>query len=380
MSKILPVAFFFVVTILFIKVSNGMDIFRNDFEKKWEELSSNVEKLNSYTKNNKIELRNIKVKDLDLDGAIFNGANFTGVEWEGTLLQKASFISAKFTNCKFINSLHWRSSFTDVVFENCVFEVAEFGNSSMINVKFKNCKISDSRLKELTGSELIIEDSVLDERTSLAWSSIPMIFRRCTLDGVGLSGMKQPNTMLLEDSYIDEVDFGRGLFSNIMFRRVNQGEGPAKFNGIFSDTITFEDVNMTRGVSLAYVTAKSVHILGGIFRGATEGSKIAELTARDAELPLFDMSESQMAHVSISNCQMYDIALWDCFIDEYSVVNSTIDTIRGKNFKADIILWDNVTLDGKIDMTNAQVKDFRPTRLTRGPNLQLITIGSNLRF
>jgi hypothetical protein len=37
-------------------------------------------------------------------------------------------------------------------------------------------------------------------------------------------------------------------------------------------------------------------------------------------------------------------------------------------------------LDGKIDLTNAQVKDFRPTRLKRGPRLNLITSGSNMRF
>lgn len=77
---------------------------------------------------------------------------------------------------------------------------------------------------------------------------------------------------------------------------------------------------------------------------------------------------------------MYDIALWDCFVDEYSVTNSTIDIIRGKNFKADTVVWDNVTLDGKVDLTNVQVKDFRPTRLKRGPKLQLITTGSNMRF
>jgi hypothetical protein len=48
--------------------------------------------------------------------------------------------------------------------------------------------------------------------------------------------------------------------------------------------------------------------------------------------------------------------------------------------KADTVLWDNVTLNGKIDLTNAQVKDFRPTRIQHGPDLQLITTGSNLNF
>ncbi|ALC14843.1 hypothetical protein DSOUD_0042 [Desulfuromonas soudanensis] len=87
-----------------------------------------------------------------------------------------------------------------------------------------------------------------------------------------------------------------------------------------------------------------------------------------------------MAYVLLSNCQLRDIALWDCFVDEYAVVNSAIHTIRGKNFKAETVLWDNVALNGKIDLTNAQVKDFRPTRIQRGPDLQLITTGSNMKF
>jgi hypothetical protein len=59
---------------------------------------------------------------------------------------------------------------------------------------------------------------------------------------------------------------------------------------------------------------------------------------------------------------------------------STIHIIDATEFKGEIVLWDNVTLDGKIDLTNAQVKDFRPTRLKRGPRLNLITTGSNMRF
>jgi hypothetical protein len=59
---------------------------------------------------------------------------------------------------------------------------------------------------------------------------------------------------------------------------------------------------------------------------------------------------------------------------------STINIIDATEFKGEIVLWDNVTLDGKIDLTNAQVKDFRPTRLKRGPRLNLITTGSNMRF
>jgi hypothetical protein len=207
-----------------------------------------------------------------------------------------------------------------------------------------------------------------------------MTFRKCTLDGVGLSGMKLPNAMTVEDSLLDEVDFGRGHFSTITLRRVRQGEGPTRFNSVIAESFRFEDVDMTRGVSLARVKTPLVSIEGGTFRGATEGSTIGKIYARKANLFMYDMSEATMPYVNIDNCEILNLAIWECNVKELLITNSTANGIDATDFKADIVVWDNVTLDGKIDLTNAQVKDFRPTRLKRGPKLNLITTGSNMKF
>jgi uncharacterized protein YjbI with pentapeptide repeats len=368
--------------LLMILTSAGvaMNIFKNDFEKRWEVLSGDVEKLNGYTKLHPVELRNVKVEGKNLDGVVFNAAIFDGVEWINTSLEEGIFTKVVFKNCKFINTQNWNSTFTDVLFENCTFHSAEFSGSTMVDVSFKGCKITDSRLKELVGNELLIEGSTLEERTSLAWSSIPMTFRKCTLDGVGLSGMKLPNAMTVEDSLLDEVDFGRGHFSTVTLRRVKQGEGPVRFNSSIVDTFTFDNVDMTRGVSLAFVKANLVRITGGRFGAAFEGSMIAKVLAQGAFLANIDFSEATMPHVGIGNCELYDLAIWDAIIEEFSIMASTINIIDATEFKGEIVLWDNVTLDGKIDLTNAQVKDFRPTRLKRGPRLNLITTGSNMKF
>lgn len=374
------------LTLLFIfllftfEASLGMSLFQNDFEKRWQDLSHDVRRLNEYTSTHPIELRKNKVGDKDLTGAIFVGATFTDVEWEGTILENAKFTKTVFKNCKFFGSLHWNGMFTDVLFENCTFQSAEFGGSTMVNVRFKNCKITDSRLKELQGNELLIEDSVLEERTSLAWSSIPMTFRRCTLDGVGLSGMKIPNKMIIEDSLLDEVDFGRGNFSDIILRRVKQSGGGVKFNNLTAKSISFEDVDMTKGTAIGRSNVGAVRISGGRFGTAFDGSTVGRIIARDAELSYMSFSEATLPYVEIAKCSLYDTGMWDGHIKEFLVTNSQFNIIVGENFKADTVVWDNVTLDGKIDLTNAQVKDFSPTRITRGPNLQLITTGSNMRF
>ncbi|MGB3223657.1 MAG: pentapeptide repeat-containing protein [Desulforhopalus sp.] len=368
--------------ILMILTSAGvaMNIFKNDFEKRWEVLSSDVEKLNSYTKLHPVELRNVKIEGKNLGGVIFNAATFDGVEWVNTNLEEGVFTKVVFKNCKFINTQNWNSTFTDVLFENCTFHNAEFSGSSMVDVSFKGCKITDSRLKELFGNELLIEGSTLEERTSLAWSSIPMTFRKCTLDGVGLSGMKLPNVMTVEDSLLDEVDFGRSHFSTVTLRRVRQGEGGIKFNGITAKDILLEEVDLD-GLGFMKATAETAIIRNSqILAIGFSGGGVGKINFSNSTIRYFDIAESMIPHVQFTKCKLYEPMLYDGLIKEFVIRESTIIDMKGKNFKADLVLWDNVTLDGKIDLTNAQVKDFRPTRLKRGSKLNLITTGSNMRF
>jgi hypothetical protein len=250
----------------------------------------------------------------------------------------------------------------------------------MVDVRFKNCKITDSRMKELQGNELVMEGTTLEERTSLAWSSIPMAFRKCTLDGVGLSGMKAPVAMTIEDSLMDEVDLGRGVFSTVTLRRVKQGEGPVRFNGATMERITIEDVDLWRGLSLSEIKAGSVSIEGGKLKTSFSDSIIPKVYARNVEFYLFSLSESNLPFVSLTDCKIHDFPMWDGYTEELHLHNCVINEVDGENFKADTVIWDNVTLDGKIDFTNAQVKDFQATRLKRGPKLELFTTGSNLKF
>lgn len=357
----------------------AMSLFQNDFQKHWENLSGDVNRLNEYTTTHSVELRKVKVEDKDLAGAIFSGATFIGVDWERTILEETTFKKTIFKDCKFLGSLHWNSHFDEVTFDNCTFHDAEFGHSTFTNVKFKNCKIIDTRLEDLKGNELVIEESDLEERTSLAGSSIPMTFFKSSLDGVILSGMKMPGKMSLEDCVLSEVDFSNSKFSSVVLKKTTQGEGGVRFNSVTAKSISFEDVEMLRGVGMGWANVALVRIVGGKLYGpAFKKANIAKTVIRDAYVTRFAIGN--MDTVQVANSTLHRSGLFEGGIQEFSVVNSTIDEIVGKNFKANIVLWDNVTLDGKIDLTGAQVKDFRATRLKRGPNLQLITTGSNIKL
>jgi uncharacterized protein YjbI with pentapeptide repeats len=358
----------------------AMNIFKNDFEQRWEELFKDVRKLNEYTTTHLVELRKVEVSEQNIDGAIFIGTKFTGVKWEARRGQKSKFTKTVFRDCEFINSNFDESIFVDVEFIDCTFFDSTLSGSTMTGVRFVNCTMEETKLTGLDGTELDIEGGDYKVRTSFSFSGIPLKIKNARFSGVNFMGMVDSCPLSIEGCLLSEVDFSKSHFSTVTLRRVRQGEGPTQFNSVIAESFRFEDVDMTRGVSLARVKTPLVSIEGGTFRGATEGSTIGKIYARKANLFMYDMSEATMPYVNIDNCEILNLAIWECNAKEILITNSTVDGIDATDFKADIVLWDNVTLDGKIDLTNAQVKDFRPTRLKRGPTLNLITTGSNMKF
>jgi uncharacterized protein YjbI with pentapeptide repeats len=286
----------------------------------------------------------------------------------------------KFVNCKFENYKAWNSEFVDVVFDNCEFISTNFLGSTVMNVKIEHCKGVGAEFDDLRGNELLVEDTILNDRSSFTDGRIPFVFRNTTLSGVNMMGLSGNNTLLIEGGLLDEVNFGHSHFSTVTLRRVKQGEGGVKFNDITAESVTFENVDMTHGTAIARSRVKSVIVNGGNFGTTFDDSIIGAIYVRDAELYYMEFSEVNLPKVTISNCKLYDTGLYDGVIEEFSAHNSEFNIIVGENFKADTVVWDNVTLDGKIDLTNAHVEDFQVTRLKRGPKLQLITTGSNLKF
>jgi uncharacterized protein YjbI with pentapeptide repeats len=359
--------------------ASAMNIFKNDFEKRWSELSQDVKKLNEYTKIHLVELRDVKAEGLKLEGVVFTDSTFSGVEWENVNASKAVLTKVIFRKCKFIGGKWKDGILTDVIFEDCEFYDTSLSGCTVANIQFKNCKINHTGIGYLKGGKVEFEGCNWDMGAG-GDSSCEFVFKNCTLSGISFSMMKNNVPILFEDTLLDEIDFYGSHFSTVTLRRVRQGEEPVRFNSSIVDTFTFDNVDMTRGVSLAFVKANLVRITGGRFGAAFEGSMIAKVLAQGAFLANIDFSEATMPHVGIGNCELYDLAIWDAIIEEFSIMASTINIIDATEFKGEIVLWDNVTLDGKIDLTNAQVKDFRPTRLKRGPKLNLITTGSNMRF
>ncbi len=356
-----------------------MSIFNNEFQQNYKNLFKNVDSLNEYTKANKVELKGVDVEDVDLNGAEFHGAVFSKVTWKNIHLENSIFTKVVFDGCYFENSKLNGSQFVQCVFINCKFYNTRISRVTLKGAKFSNCQIEKSVFNRWVGDEVFFTGGKIMD-TPFAEGRIQYTFKDIELDGLQVVLTEGGLPLTVEDSEITEVDFGDSLFSEIVLRRVKQSGGGVKFNDLKANSITIEDVDMTRGTAISRSEVGLVRVNGGRFGTSFAGANIGKIILRDAELSYMSFAESALPSVEIANCQLYDTGMWDGYIKEFSVTNSVFNIIDGENFKADTVVWDNVTLEGKIDLTNAQVEDFRPTRLKRGPKLQLITTGSNLRF
>jgi uncharacterized protein YjbI with pentapeptide repeats len=358
--------------------TKAMSIFSSEFQSKHKELFHDVEKLNAYTRTHKVELTGENIREIKINKAEFHGATFKKVKWEGVTLENGIFNNVIFEDCEFTSSNFNGAKFVDCVFKECKIYDTKINRAVVKNGQFNDCDIKNSGMVKWTGDEVSFNGGkILD--TPLAQGNIKFTFHNTDLDGVRVMMTEGNHSLLIEGGLLSEVDFSKSHFSTVTLRRVKQGEGGVYFNGVTAESINFEDVDMLEGTGIGDATVGMVRIVGGQMYGpAFKNANIAKTYIRNAYVTRFALGN--MGQVYADNSTLHRSGFFKGGIDELSVTNSTIDEIVGKNFKADIVLWDNVTLDGKIDLTNAQVKDFRPTRLKRGPRLNLITTGSNMKF
>ena len=355
-----------------------MPIFGGEFQNKYTEFFQDIEKLNTYTRTHKVELSSVTVKDVNIRVAEFHGAVFKNVKWKNMTMEDSLFNDVVFENCEFEDVNFNAGTFVNCEFINCQFNETKMNRAVFTGGKFLGCDIKNSGMVKWTGDGVEFSKStVLD--TPLAQGNISFTFRETDLDGVRIMMTEGLHPLLIEGGTLSEVDFGKSHFSTVTLRRVKQGEGGVKFNSVTAESISFEDVEMMRGTGIGYSTVGMVRIIGSKMYGpAFKKANIAKTYIRDSHV--FRFALGHMGLVNIINSKMKESGFFEGGIDEFTVSNSTLDEIVGKNFKADIVVWDNVTLDGKVDLTNAHVNDFRPTRIKRGPKLNLMTTGSNIKL
>lgn len=376
---------FFTIFILpgFVKTKGEMAImsqFTGDFQNCYSKLFENVEELNKFSKSNEIELKNVSVKDFDLNGATFYKAKFSNVKWEYINLEDSLFVDVIFENCHFDNVSFNGSKFLNVSFINSEISSSKLNRCYWKNGQFIKSNIKNSGMVKWQGDAVDFDGGTIID-SPLAQGNLRFSFKGVHMDGVRLTMTEGLFPLILEDSFLSKVDFGKSQFTEVVLRNVKQGSRGVRFNDVVAKTFSLEGVDMPEGLGFAFAKADSLRIneskIGNIGFG---GSMIAKVYIRNSEIDYLSVNDASMPHLDISNCQLNDLGLWEGSIDEFIVHNSSIVNIVGEAFKGNIAVWHNVTLDGKVDLRNAQVRDFRPTFLKHGPNLELITTGSNLRF
>ena len=92
------------------------------------------------------------------------------------------------------------------------------------------------------------------------------------------------------------------------------------------------------------------------------------------------MYEASVATFSVTNCPLYDFRAREANIGSLRVKGGSITNSKFEGMKAKTVLLENVSLDGELNFTGAQIGDLKTHNLTQQPGLKLITTGSTVKF
>ena len=350
---------------------------KTPLESPWKELFADIVKLNEFTQQNrKVQVHDALIENYDISGANLRAAVFEKTEWKNVIAKKIIMDKAVFRNSKFEKVSFAGASFSGVLFENSEFIDVEFDEAQLSDVRFVSCKFKGTDFWKLQHSKIKFDHARI-EKSQFNDSSAELAFANSTLNDVDMRSLQAPSALNFEKSELKEVNFSDSHLSNFSLSSVNADK--YGFEGGTVDKVDIRDSYL--GIGMREVQIGSLTI------------------ARSKIESRFTLSK--IDHVDISNCQaVIDLGFYkstvgtlsirECALENFRAIGATITTMKikdsqlrnneFKNLKAGTVIFENVTLDQKIDFTNAQIDTLNVKGLVKLPSLNLITTGSNIKL
>lgn len=345
----------------------------------WKERFNDVNKLNEYTKQGlKIEISDALIKDYKFNDAIFNNASFKEVEWIDTVTKKLSFTNTVFKSNSFENV-----EFTDAIFTNVTFEDSEFYNTSfylsqMTGVKFVRCTFKNkSDFSTIKNANIEFDHSTFDH-TSFAETQGNLFFRNSTLNNVRLIDLVFPSSITFENSKLQDVALDRSKLTKLEMDNVT-GDGRNGFNG--GSIADVEVRNSTIRFGLNEGDVGKVSFINSTISAGFRSSKIKEfIIVNCKEVKGLGFYKASLDNLQISNCPIGNIDMTFAIINHASFEKLSIEKSSFRTTKMMSLSFTDVSLDGSMDFSNAQVEHILTQNVTKLPGLNLNLTGSNVKF
>jgi uncharacterized protein YjbI with pentapeptide repeats len=307
-------------------------------------------------------------RNVDLEDSVFTNVTFEDSEFYRTSFLKSRLNGVKFIRCKFksvsFESIIQDSGNSTVVFEHSTIEIADF-YESRANFSFDHVTLTNINQSDLGSHH--------------PKSPANFSFNHSTLTDISLTDIAIPSSLTFENSTLKNVEMTRSQFSKLKIDNVTGGESN-HFEG--GDAAVVEVRNSTIGLDLG-------------------GRNFDKITFENSKIDTQFSSEPAIRELNLTNCtsmtglQLYkakigELRINNCPINNFHPVRTTIQnfsieksSILNSDFgdmRVTSFALTDVSLDQKIDFTDAHVEHLTTKNIAKLPGLNLILIGSNVRL
>lgn len=343
----------------------------------WKERFQDVAKLNDYAKNQPVEIANATIKDYNIDGAVLKGGRFENTHWKDVSAKQVNLTKTVFSKGVLENVDFSDSVLTDVVFEDMMLWEVRFYSPTLNNVRFIRCTFNGSNVDRTKASRIEVSDSRVVS-SSFSEGQLVAVFRNSKLEkGTELTDLVPPSSLTFEKSELTDLDMDRSKLNELVIDGSNF-DGGLQLGSIESLSIRNSIVDATfSATTIGRLTISNADISRMEFIRTKINSMLLENCKRSNDFNMFQVTAST---IDITRCPLNEFSPISSNIGGLRVKDSSIGNSEFQKMKAKTVTLENVSLDGEINFTGAQLGELKTHNITKQPGLNLITTDSNVRF
>ena len=349
---------------------------KTELTPEWVERFNKVAKLNEYAQSHAVQLSDVVLASYDLTGVKLNGATFENTEWKGTQLNKGSLGNTQFKKTKLDGVKFQESVLSDVTFEDVELREVSFFKATLKHVKFIRCKFDAVTADQLKGSDVEFIDSKL-VNSSFSEGQLIAVIKNSNLNDVEFTDLEIPSSLTFEKSELKEVKADRSILSSL---RATGSKVDATFANTTIETVEFSNDDLDTDLSES--TINTITIAASKIKTLRMNSAKVNSVVIDRCEPTknFGFYKATIKNIQIDRSKLDDFTLAKSNIERLTIANTVLLNSDFELLRAKQATFDHVTLDAKIDFTNAQIDTLTVKGLVKSSGLNLITTGSNVKL
>ena len=344
----------------------------------WKERFQDVKMLNDFAKAHPVELSGVVIEKEKIDNAVLNGGQFRDTDWKLVSVKAARLTKTVFRQSTLDQVDFSDSILTDVVFEDVVLREVRFFRATLNNVRFVRCTFNGSNLDKTKASRIEVDHSTAIN-TSFSEGELVAVFRNSKLiNGTELTDLRLPSALTFEKSDLDGVDLSRSKLSELVLDEATSRKSGIRNGEVAKATITGGEV------AFSFSESQLMNLVVQRVRNVELSLVIAtvhNMTVNDClGMQRLNLYQAKIGTLSVTNCSMnnfdpIEATVQSLFVEKSLIADSDLSDMKAKN-----VWFAGVSLDRKVDFTNAHVEQLNVKNLTKLPQLKLITTGSNVKF